>query len=130
MFGRGLRFPFWWWFGLVGGDVASVGIAPVASPPSITQWVRCSAAAAGGATSVSVDVLNATIPSGTRLSFSGGTTATLTAAAIAGASTLSVSALSAGIAEGETAAGSVNVTYMPKVLVVMPTPNLVDGRPQ
>lgn len=111
------------------GDNAGTSPAPISSPPTVTQWVRCSESALAGAATVKVDVLAAALTVGSRLAFSGGTTATVTAQANAGASSITVAALSAGIAEGETAAGSVNVVMMRRVSPAMPTPILVDGRP-
>ena len=62
--------------------------------------VVCAATAAGAATSLAVEPLQAAIASGVTATFSNGVTATLSAGASVGARTLAVTALSAGIDAG------------------------------
>jgi hypothetical protein len=66
------------------------------------QTVTTSAAASGGATSISVNALTKYLAVGQQLVF-GAVTATLTAEAVPGATTLAVSALSGAISSGATA---------------------------
>lgn len=111
------------------GFVDSFGPAAIVAAPTIRQQVRVSEAALAGATTIKVDTLNATVPPGTRLVFSGGTIATTTAIAHAYSSSLAVEALAAGIAIDETASASLNQVQVRRVSIVMPAPTLEDGRP-
>ena len=77
------------------------------------QLVTAAAAAAGGATSVTVDPLRAAIASGATIAFSGGVTATLSSAAAAGARSIAVTALSGAIAAGETGEAAIQGTGLP-----------------
>lgn len=72
--------------------------------------VVCNTAAAGAATTLLVEPLQAAIASGAALVFSNGVTATLTAPAAAGARSLAVSALGSGIAAGHVAEAPINTT--------------------
>lgn len=105
------------------------GDPPIISGPTVTQQVVCAETASAGATTIKVNVLNAAIPSGSVLSWSGGTQATVSALAPAYASSISVSALSAGVAAGETASASINTVHIRRVSLTMPTPTLESGRP-
>lgn len=74
--------------------------------------VTASAAAAAGATSITVNALTSPVASGVVLSF-GGVLATLSAAAAAGATSLAVNALSAAIPSGSTATAPGTLTEVP-----------------
>jgi len=63
--------------------------------------VNLSGATGAGATSITCDPLELPVPSGWKVSFSGGVTATTTADASATATSISVSALSGGVSAGE-----------------------------
>ena len=65
--------------------------------------VRASAAAAAGATSITVDALSGPIPSGTVLDFGGARFARLTAPAAQGATAVTVAALPTALAAGDAA---------------------------
>lgn len=115
-----------WWYRAGRDDAGPPAIVPA---PTVTQQIVCAETVAGGATTIKVNVLNATIPSGTLLTWSGGTQATLTATAPAYASSIAVNALPTGISAGETASASVNTVNVRRVSLTMPAPTLVDGRP-
>lgn len=114
---------------LSGVDVASGGAGTITRPPTVTQWIRCASASTAGSTAIKVDVLRAGIPPGSTLHWSGGAKAVTASNTASGASTINLASLSAAVAAGETAAGSVNARYIRQVLVTMPTPTIVDGRP-
>lgn len=118
-----------WFIRMLWGRNTRLAPPALVPAPTVTQMVVCAQTVSAGATTIKVNVLNASIPPGTILSWSGGTQATVTALAPAYASAVSVSALSAGVAEGETASASVNIAHLRRVSPTMPSPTLTNGRP-
>lgn len=111
------------------GHNTSRPLPAISPPPQVGFQVRTTANAAGGATSLTVSPLAASIPTGTVMSF-GSVTVTTSDYAAAGSTSLPVYATSGAIASGTVAAviGS-NVVYVRRVSLTMPAPTVVNGRP-